>query len=309
VGVLGTIGNAGVYIGLERGYYQELGLEPVVETIPDPNTIATLINTSRLDVAGNGVNANPFLASARGLGVKMVADQGQLRPGVGGLAVLVRKSLVDSGEFISFADLRGRTIAQLSRCDSTDPQIERVLARGGLTRDDIEIARMGFPEANVALANGAIDLTWQAEPLQTVAIESGIALRFAGADEIYPYHQLAALYYSGEFAARTEAARRFMIGYIRSVRDYNDAFYGEGPRREIAQILAKHTTVKDLSLYDRMYPAGLDSDGRLNVQGIRDDLALFARLGCITEEVADVNQVVDESFVQYAVEVLGRSAQ
>ncbi len=309
VGVLGTIGNAGIYIGVERGYYRDLGLELEIETIPDPNTIGTLVNTNQLDVAGFGVNANPFLAAARGLGVKMVADQGQLRPGVGSLGVLVRKDLVDSGQFRSFADLRGRTIARLSRCESTDPQIERVLERGGLTRDDIETAYMGFPETNVALANGAIDLTWQTEPLQTLAIERGIATRFAGADEIYPYHQLAALYYSGDFAARSEAARRFMAGYIRAVRDYNDAFYKGGARGEVAQILAKHTAVKDLSLYDRMYPAGLDTDGRLNVQGIRDDIVLFARLGCITGEVADVSQVVDESFANYAVSILGPYAR
>src|SRR3712207_7225457 len=40
-------------------------------------------------------------------------------------------------------------------------------------------------------------------------------------------------------------------------------------------------------------------------QSIRDDLGTFARLGCITGEVADVNRVVDESFVQHAVSVLG----
>jgi NitT/TauT family transport system substrate-binding protein len=309
VGVLGTLGNAGIYIGLERGYYHDLGLELEIETIADPNTIGTLVNTNQLDVAGFGVNANPFLAAARGLGIKIVADQGQLRPGVGQLGVLVRKDLVDTGQFRSFADLRGRTIARLSRCESTDPQIERVLERRGLTRDDIETAYLGFPETNVALANGAVDLTWQVEPLQTLAIERDIAVRFAGADEIYPYQQIAALYYSGDFAAHTEAARRFMIGYIHAVRDYNDAFYKGGPRGEIAQILAKHTAVKDLSLYDRMYAAGLDPDGHLNVQGIRDDVALFARLGCITGEVADVSQVVDESFVQYAVGILGPYAR
>ena len=63
--------------------------------------------------------------------------------------------------------------------------------------------------------------------------------------------------------------------------------------------------MKDLALYDRLTPAGLDPDGRMNVQGVRDDLALFARQGCISGEVADVGQVVDESFIDYAVGVLG----
>jgi ABC-type nitrate/sulfonate/bicarbonate transport system substrate-binding protein len=305
VGVLASISDSGIYIGLERGYYRELGLELQVETIPDPNTIGAMVNTNQLDVGGYGVNANPFLAAARGIGVKMVADKGQQRPGFGYFSLIVRQDLLDSGEFRSFADLRGRTITKLGPCDSQDPQIQRALERGGLTRDDIQLTYMGFPDMNVALANRAVDASWQVEPLMTLAIERGIARKFAGGDELYPNQQLAALYYSPEFASRTDAAQRFMVAYVRALRDYNDAF-GKGiGRAEVAQILAKHTTVKDIPLYDKLVPAGLDPDGRLNVQGIRDDLALFGRLGCITGEVADVSQVVDESFVNYAVSVLG----
>jgi NitT/TauT family transport system substrate-binding protein len=72
-----------------------------------------------------------------------------------------------------------------------------------------------------------------------------------------------------------------------------------------AQILAKHTTAKALALYEKMIPAGLDPDGRLNVQSIRDDLETFGRLDCITSDVADIGRVVDESFVQHAMSVLG----
>jgi NitT/TauT family transport system substrate-binding protein len=92
---------------------------------------------------------------------------------------------------------------------------------------------------------------------------------------------------------------------VRALRDYNDAF-GKGiGRADVVQILAKHTTVKDLALYDRIIPAGLDPDGRLNVPGIRDDVALYTRLGCITGEVTDPSRVIDESFVNYALGVLG----
>ncbi len=158
---------------------------------------------------------------------------------------------------------------------------------------------------NAALANRAVDAAWQIEPLTTVAIERGIGGRFFGGDELYPNQQIATLMYSPEFASRTDAAQRFMIAYVRSLRDYNDAF-GKGiGRAEVAQILARHTTVKDLALYDKIVPAGLDPDGRQNVQGIRDDLALWTRLGCTSGEVADVGRVVDESFVHYAVGVLG----
>ena len=305
IGVLSSVSDSGVYIGYERGYYRELGLELQIETIPDPNAISTLTGTNQLDVGGFGVNANPFQAAARGIGIKMVADKGSLRTGFGYAALIGRQDLMDSGQLQSPADLRGRTITKLSPCDSSDPWFERVFQRGGITRDDIEFTFMPFPDVNAALANKAVDVGWQLEPLITLASERSIATRWIRGDEIYPNQQIATLFYSPDFAARTDAAQRFMIAYVRSLRDYNDAFAKNRGRAEVAEVLARNTTVKDLGLYDKMTPAGLDPDGRMNVQGIRDDLAVFGRLGCITSELADVGRVVDESFVNYAVGVLG----
>ena len=309
VGLLQSISDSGVYIGYERGYYRELGLELQLETIPDPNIITTMVNGNQLEVGGAGVNANPFQAAARGIGVKMVAGKGQFLPGFGFSGIVVRQDLLDSGEVRSFADLKGRTIARLAPCDSTDPAVERGFERAGITRDQVQWTYMGWPDMNVAFANGAIDAGWQIEPLATLAAERGVASKFAMGDVLYPNQQIAALFYSPEFGARTDAAQRFMVAYVRSLRDYNDAFVRNVGRGEVAQILAQNTTVKDLALYDRIVPAGLDPDGRLNVQGIREDLALFVRLNCISGDPPDVSRLVDESFAQYAVSVLGPYAR
>jgi ABC-type nitrate/sulfonate/bicarbonate transport system substrate-binding protein len=304
-GVLSSVSDSGLYIGLERGYYRELGIDLQPETISDPNAISTLVGTNQLEVGGFGVNANPFQAAARGVAMKMVADKGSFRVGFGYAALIGRQDLMDSGQLRSAADLRGRTISKLAPCDSSDPWFERVFQRGGLTREDVELTLMPFPDMNAALANRAVEVAWQLEPLITLAVERGIATRFISGEDVYPNQQVAALFYSPDFAARTDAAQRFMIAYVRSLRDYNDAFGKGQGRAEVAQILAKHTPVKDLALYEKMTPAGLHPDGRLNVQGIRDDLALFGRLGCITSELAEVSRVVDESFVENAVAVLG----
>ena len=121
VGLLSSVSDSGVYIGYERGYYRELGLDLQLETVPDPNTISTLVGTNQLDVGGFGINANPFQAAARGVGVKMVADKGSLRPGFGYAALLARQDLVESGQIRSLADVRKRTITKLAPCDSSDP--------------------------------------------------------------------------------------------------------------------------------------------------------------------------------------------
>lgn len=306
VGVLSSISDSGIYIGLARGYYRELGLDVHVETIADPNTIGTMVSTNQLDVGGYGVNTNPFLAAARGINLKLVADKATLRPGFEGFVTLVaRRELLDSGQIRSWADLRGRRVAKLAPCDSNEPNLEKALEQGGLTRGDIEVSYMGFPDMIPALANGAVDVAVLIEPFVAVVKERGIAGPIPGSDQLYPNQQVAAIYYSPSFAQNIEAGRRFMIGYLRAVRDYNDAFTKGINRAEIVQILTQYTPVKDAALYDKLVPAGLDPNGRVNVAGIRDDVALWTRIGCAQGEVADVNQVVDQSFVDYAVRVLG----
>src|SRR5207248_10503293 len=71
------------------------------------------------------------------------------------------------------------------------PALARVLSQAGLTPADLRTEAMGFPELNAALASKAIDVAIQTEPLVQVAVAQGIATRWLGQDEIYPYQQIA----------------------------------------------------------------------------------------------------------------------
>ena len=74
------------------------------------------------------------------------------------------------------------------------------------------------------------------------------------------------------------------------------------------QILTRHTVVKDPKDYDLMRPAGLDPDGQLVLQSIRDDLAYYERVGLVRERI-DLSRVIDTSFQEYAVQQLGPYAR
>src|SRR5207249_9212387 len=104
---------------------------------------------------------------------------------------------------------------------------------------------------------------------------------------------------------KPEVARRWMIAYVRGLRDYNDAF---GPKRQgreaVIQALTQHTVVKDPKDYDLMRPAGLDPDGRLALDSVRADLAYYERAGQVREPV-DVARLVDTSFQEFALQQLG----
>jgi NitT/TauT family transport system substrate-binding protein len=66
----------------------------------------------------------------------------------------------------------------------------------------------------------------------------------------------------------------------------------------------KHVPLRDPSLFDKMAITALNPDGKLNVQGMKDDLRWFVDRG-LTTQAPDMDKVIDTSFAEYAISRLG----
>jgi hypothetical protein len=118
-----------------------------------------------------------------------------------------------------------------------------------------------------------------------------------------PY-QAGLLLFSDQFANQTDLARRFMVAYLRGVRDYNDAFVrGEG-RDDVVRVLTEATTVKDPALYEHMNMAGLNPDGRVGRRSMQTELSYFHERGYYSGNLT-LDDVIDPSFAEYAAQQLG----
>jgi NitT/TauT family transport system substrate-binding protein len=243
----------------------------------------------------------------RGINVKGVVDKGSFPPGFGSTALMVRKDLADGGAIRDYPDLRGRTIATPAVGSTAHMMVMKALERGGLRHTDVEHVNVPFPDQLQALANRNIEVGATVEPFITFGSEQGIAVRWRGADEVYPGQQGAMLMYGPNLLQnQPDVGRAFMVAYLRGVRDYNDATRKGMNRPEIFAMLAKHLTVKDVALWERMVPTGLNPDGRIHVETIREDIERWIDLGMLKpEDRIDPNQVIDHTFVDYAVSRLG----
>jgi hypothetical protein len=97
-----------------------------------------------------------------------------------------------------------------------------------------------------------------------------------------------------------------MVGYLRGVRRYHDAFSRQDPaaRAEVVDVLSRRTSVRDKALYDKIVMPGLHPDGAVNVASLKTDAAYFLDKGQQSAPV-DIDSAVDLSFAQYAVQQLG----
>jgi len=309
-GYVGTASDIGLYLAARKGYFRDEGLDVTLTQFDLTNKMVPMLGTGDLDVGSGTVAVGLYNASSRGVALRVVADKGSMRAGYGYEGLLVRKDLVESGRYKDFADLKGMKIAVASFGGGNASGANQALRRGGLTFADANFVTLPFPQHLTAFANRAIDAAMTNEPTMTLAVEKGVAVRIAGNDVIYPQQQTAIVIYSEKFArSRPEAARKFMRAYIRAVRDYNGALIDgrlAGPYAgEIIAALTQYSSLKDPDLLRKITPPAVNPDGRVNLDGMRMDLAFYREQGLVQDPAIKAEDIIDMSFVDKVVAELG----
>src|SRR5262249_5933594 len=104
-----------------------------------------------------------------------------------------------------------------------------------------------------------------------------------------------------------DAARRFMLAYVRGVREYLDAFFKDGPNRAaVIEMMARRTSIKDVDMWERMAAYWANPDGAINLQTVAFDQDRYHDHGFV-ERPVDLGVVVDPSFSDWAVAQIGRA--
>jgi ABC-type nitrate/sulfonate/bicarbonate transport system substrate-binding protein len=310
VGTVASAGDANFYWAQERGYLREEGLDLETQVFNGAQLMIPPLGADQLDVGGGGPGPGLFNAILRGVNVRIVADRARAVPGVRNQCVAVRKSVLDSGQIRSFADFRGRVFSENVPAVLTTSIIERELKKAGVSlQQDVTTTVLSFPDMLPAFANDAIDFSVLIDPYIVLAQQQGIAECWKYTYELEPNFQIAVLLYGPTFAEqRADSARRFMVAYLRAIRDYQRAFYGDGAHRaEFLDLIGRTGGITDRALLERIGPSWADPNGAVNVESLRETQRWYVGRGDQTGEV-DFDRVVDPSFVDYAVSRLGREA-
>jgi len=178
----------------------------------------------------------------------------------------------------------------------------------GFKFEDVIPVYLSFPQQFAALQNKALDGSFLIEPQATAAVNAGIGVRFMDTNEFYPNQQISTIFYSDKFATqRKEVAEKFMRGWLRGVRAYNDALrdgkIAAPGSDDIVAIMAKSFNMKG-ELIREMYSQAVDVSGAVNAAGIQKDLDFFLKQGWVTGQIKAAD-VIDMSFAQKANAELG----
>jgi NitT/TauT family transport system substrate-binding protein len=305
VGAGSIIASAGLFVAMERGYFKDQGLDIHYTVTTSQGDTLPLLATGKMDIGNGTIDAFMVNAVNTGVSIRMVAGQASYTPGHGTLALVVRKSLYDSGQVRALPDLKGRKIAVPVVAGGGEIVLDKALQQVGLSKSDVDLSQLAIADMPAALQNGALDVVEPAEPVVVQMADQGIGTIMMYSDKMYPNMESTQWLFSPQFASsRPDVGVRFMAGLLRGARDFNAAFSTGKDKADIVRILSTYTAVKDPQLYDKMQLSALSANGQLDSHNMQDQVDWLVQHG-YAKQPLDVSKLIDLSFVQKAVGQIG----
>jgi len=290
-----------LYLAQEKGYFTDEGVDVTfVNTAKSASDAIPLMATGQLDFYLGQPSAAEFSAANQGIGIKFVAAPVTYVPGQTAPGLVVSKQLVDSGEYTTLADLKGRKIGVLGSGSSSQYFVQLALAKAGLTLDDVEFVNLAFADMVPALASGSIAAAWESEPFYTLAVSQGDAVPAVGIGDVaagFPF----TLDVSPQFAQdHPDAVTGVVAAVLKGAQFYQQAMTNGGAEKEeVIDALVEYTAQKDRAAYDNQVMPAANPDGVVQIDQLEDFQDFLISAGSL-KAPADIPAMYDDQYLKAA---------
>jgi NitT/TauT family transport system substrate-binding protein len=303
LGVLKLTSSAVLFLGVEKGYFKEFGIEPELVYFQAAQPIAVALASGDIPVGASGLTAGLFNIVSGGVRIWIVADKGREWPNYNLTALVVRRDLYDTG-IRSMRDLKGKKIGVTQIGSTFHYNVGRYLEKEGLAAGDVELVPLqALPALNDALTARRVDAVATAEPFVSRLEATGAGVTIIQTGDTFPW-QIATVMFSDQFARDRARAVALMKGYVKASRQYFDAVLARksGPDfDEVVAITAKYTGASP-DLIRKGFPYQ-DRDGRLMPGDVARQIAWWHAQKLVKSPMAE-KEIVDESFLRDALRTL-----
>lgn len=277
--------NWPIYVGQDKGFFDNHGIAVELRGTPDSMTQMTDFSLGRFDIAMTAVDN--IVAYVEGQGQAPIGPQPDFFAFMGIDSGFL--SLVASPAIENIQDLRGKIVSVDAMTTGYAFVLYDILRRNGLERDrDYELVSAGgMTQRWNALREGRHHATLLSAPYNLIARKAGFSDLVRATDVIGPYQGNVAA------ARRSWAANNVekVVSYIRSYRDSVAWLYEPANRSEAINILCRHLSQMSLdiaaaSYSELLHPAHgffktceIDPEGLKCVLELRERYASAKRLG------------------------------
>ncbi|MCL6516338.1 ABC transporter substrate-binding protein [Alicyclobacillus sp.] len=306
VGTTPLVSSAPIFLAEDLGYWKDLGLDVQLKTYESAGEIDVATAANTLDVSATGITASLFNLWASGKKEYIVADKGRIWPGQKFEALVASDQAWQAG-VRTVADLKGKRFGNTAAGSTFDYLLGVMLANNHLSLKDIQEVPL-HTTSNIAAAveSGQVDAAILPQPAANKELASGKAHLIAWVDDNVKA-DLLVLAYSPNFRANSDLATKFMEGYLKAVRFYNQHVFGnhgadDPDSKKGLDIIAKYTKQPaDVVKTELIY---VDPNAEVDPENIENQLKFYQSAGFVKGDV-DVRSMVDDSFLKQARQKLG----
>ena len=307
IGMLKLTSSAPLFIALEKGFFEEEGLNAKAKWFEAAQPISVATAGGDVQVGATGITASLYNMVASGEKLVIVADKGREQEGYSSSALLVP----NDSTVATIADLKGKKIGITQTGSTYHYMVGRLLEVHGLTTDDVELVPLNsIPGLMETLESKQVDAVLLNEPNVSRVVSEGYGKVISQVGEEIEY-QTSGIFFSKNFADNTDAATKFLKAYAKATRYYYDAVLnkvdgeivpGEN-YEEVVKIIAKYTDQEE-ELIKKGMPY-MDRDGKLHASDIQTQIDWYAKQNLIEGSI-DSTEIVNTELLDEALIQLGK---
>ena len=254
---------AQIYVGIERGYFEEQGISIQFENLGSGAKILEALGSGSINV-GLSSYVPIIYAKSSGIDIKIISGGAVEDSLHKEHAIIVNK---ESGINIP-SDLKGKKIAINGRRNIDDMILEEYLNKYGISVEDVKIIEIPFPRMETVLQSGEVDAICSIEPFVTRALKnSGVKLLGYQFVEIYSEIPIAC-YVSTEkwISNNMDILNKFKVAFDKSTD------YCVNHPDEIKTIISKYTNISENEIKEVSLPTFHKNTDLFHLQALIDKM-------------------------------------
>jgi len=298
VGALRFTSHSGNFVGFERGYFADAGLDVEFEFFQAAQPMAVAIASGDVDYAVTAVSGGLINLADKGA-IKIIGGALSEEAGIDGQKYLISDSSYQAG-IKTLKDLDGKKYAVTQAGSSFHYMGSKMAAAEGIDLRFTPLQKVGAIIG--AMKSGQVD-GWSIVPhIAKPLAKAGAWHMVANVSDYIPDYQVTTVFTSAKNAADERGMTEgFLNGFSKGVDDYAAAMIDKTADQD-AMVDLIHKYVYTDRERAKAAPSiingtmRINSGAALNLASIRDQLAWFQSEGLVDTDIS-IEQLVDTSYV------------
>ena len=301
VGALRFTSHSASFIGVERGYFADAGLDVELKFFQAAQPMAVAIASGDVDYAVTAISGGLISLADKGA-IKVIGGGLSEEPGIDGQKILASDAAFQAG-LTSPKMLDGKTFGMTTAGSSFHYMGSKVAAAEGANMTFKPLQKVGAVIG--ALKSGQID-AWSIVPHIAKPLAGSGAVHIIGNISDYlPDYQVTTVFTSTKNAeSEAEMTKSFLAGFSKGVDDYNSTMIdnagGEAGVAEMVGLIHKYVyedqPIEKASKSIINGTMRLNAGAALNMASVQDQLDWFKAEGLVGN--VSMDQLVDASYVK-----------